>query len=300
MKSEKNITTNLTCIEVYELVLSGQLRQFPPYFWQEIGEKETKELITYFFEKKLKWSIEDIKNKVDSYIFSKWKLSGMIQTLFSGSPYKTVSFVYTDIKEWELNCTPLNYWTKEKCLEVTKEIIQRENLDPKNINNKLLLNIFKKYKVTMIGFIYSGETYNLINTLYPNLFKIWEYQKVPKEYWSIETGKEAVIWLLEKKLKWTDADIIQKYNYSVYTKNGLAGMLNTIFECSPYKAIDAAYPGKYKPEDFNNVPINYWTEEKATIAFKDLLKNLTEEDIKKYVSYNFFRENGDELQHEMY
>lgn len=98
--------------------------------------------------------------------------------------------------------------------------------------------------------------------------------------------------MIEDKLKWTDEDIKKKYGYKTFTKYKLKSMLNMVFDCSPFKAINTTYPGKFKEKDFNNVPINYWTKERAISEMKALLDELTEEEIKKNVSVNFFVENG--------
>lgn len=287
-------TEGLTSIEVYELILKGEIKQFPKGFWKNISDLELRELLIYFFEKKLHWTIDDIKNKVDSCIFRKNKLGGgMFQDIFDGSPFKVVNFAYPNkINEWELGSTPLSYWTMDKCIEVTKYILEKEKWTDENIKNKPIYELFVKYRVTTIYLtFFNGNSYELINTIYPNKFKPWELPYAPKNYWNKETGKEAVKWIIEKE-KWTDKDIKENYKYSIFEKHKLSNMLNLVFECSPFKAINETYPGKFTEEDFNNVPMNYWTKEKAIESIKSVLDKLSEDDIKKYVSVKFFIENG--------
>lgn len=291
----KSKLEGLTCIEIYEMVLKDEIKQFPKYFWQDISELELRELLKYFFEKKLEWTITDIKNNLDSYIFAEYKLGGGIfQDIFDGSPFKVVDFTYPNkIKEWELKCTPLSYWTIDKCIEITKYILDKEKWTNEDIKNKSIYELFNKYGVTTIYItFFNRNSYNLINTVYPDKFKPWEFPRVAKNYWNIETGKQAIKWMIEDELKWTDEDIKKKYDYKIFKKYKLQAMLNMVFQCSPFKAINAVYPGKFKEEDFNNVPINYWTKEKAIKAIKSILDELSEDDIKKYVSVNFFIENG--------
>lgn len=97
--AEKIINSN--CIDIYELVLKGEIGRFPLHFWKDISDSELKELLKYFFEKKLKWGIDDIKKNLNAYIFSKYKLATMITHIFHGSPFKVVNFTYPNkIKEW--------------------------------------------------------------------------------------------------------------------------------------------------------------------------------------------------------
>ncbi|MCD3301036.1 hypothetical protein [Clostridium botulinum] len=110
--------------------------------------------------------------------------------------------------------------------------------------------------------------------------------------WKIDTGKQAVKWMLEEKLQWTDEGIKKNYGYNIFRKFNLNGMLNYVFNCSPFKAINSAYPNKFCEEDFNNVPLKYWTKERAIKSIKNFLDNFTEDEIKNNVSCKFLIENG--------
>ncbi|MGU8835860.1 homing endonuclease associated repeat-containing protein [Clostridium perfringens] len=291
----KSRLERLSCIEIYEMVLNGEIDRFPRYFWQEISDLELRELLKYFFEEKLKWSIDDIKNNLDSYVFMKYKLGGgLFNSLFEGSPFKVIDFTYPNkIKEWELKCTPLSYWTLEKCVEVTKEILEKEKWTEEDIKNHPIYEIFNKYGVTTIYIrFFKGNSYKLINSIYPNKFKPWELPRVPKNYWNTDTGIEAVRWMIEDELNWNNEEIKKQLCYNTFEKYRLAGMLNIVFDCSPFKAINATYPGIFNEEDFNNVPINYWTKEKAIASIKNILDDLSDEDIKRCVTVKFFIENG--------
>ena len=145
---------------------------------------------------------------------------------------------------------------------------------------------------TIYSGLFNGNPYNLINTVYPDKFKPWEIPKTPKNFWNVETGKQAVRWMIEDKLKWSEKDVKEKYCQKVFNQFKLEAMLNMVFACSPFKAINATYPGRFKEEDFNYAPKNYWTKEKAVIAIKNILDELNDEEIKKYVSAKFFVENG--------
>lgn len=243
----------LTYIEIYNLVLKGEISRFPRRFWQKATESELRELLKYFFEEVLNWTIEDIKNHIEAHTFNKYKLSGMFQTLFEGSPFKVVDFTYPNkIKEWELGRTAVNFWTVDKCIEVTKDILQREHWTEEDIKNKPIYPLFVKYKVTTIYTeFFNGSSYNLINKIYPNKFKPWETISKPRYYWNIETGKEAIKWMIEEKLKWSDEDIKEKYNSNTFKQFKLASMLDIVFNNSPFKAINATYPNRFDKKDFD-------------------------------------------------
>lgn len=305
-KTKKSLKPNLeglTCIDVYEMVLNSELYQFPKYFWQDISEAELRELLMYFFEKKLTWTIIDIKNNLNTYIFAEYKLGGgMFQTIFDGSPFKVVDFVYpNEIKEWELKCTPLSYWTIDKCIEVTKYLLEKEQWTDKTIRSTPIYELLKRYGLTTVYINYfKGYSYDLINSIYPDRFKPWELPKVPQTYWSIKTATEAIKWMIEDKLKWSEKDIKEKYCLKTFKQFKLEGMLNQVFESSPFKAINMVYPGKFHEQDFNHVPRNYWTKEKAIKAIKVILDELSDDDIKKDISTEFFIENSLRYPYEKY
>lgn len=175
------ITEAEYCIRVFEMVLSGTYIRFPRWFWKDISSTQLKGLLKYFFEIKLKWTIEEIKEKINRHIFIKYKLKGMLKTFFSDGVFKAIDFIYpNEIKEWELAWTPRNYW---------------------NVN----------------------------------------------------TGRQAVKWMIEEKLKWDEDDIKDKLTISTFEQYRLFGMLEMVFDNNAYKAINTTYPGKFKREDFRHL-----------------------------------------------
>jgi hypothetical protein len=82
--------------------------------------------------------------------------------------------------------------------------------------------------------------------VYPGKFKRWELISVSHDYWTMETSIEATKWLIEEILELTDEDIIKKLPLSVFKENRLGGMLQKYYNFSPSKAINCAYPGRFK------------------------------------------------------
>ena len=68
-----------------------------------------------------------------------------------------------------------------------------------------------------------------------------------------------------------------------------------VFKDSPYLALEAAYPGRFKPWELSYVPMNYWTKETAGEAvrwlFEDKLKWSYDERINN-VSVDLFKKHG--------
>lgn len=153
---------------------------------------------------------------------------------------------------------PRGFWKRsdasENAKKITRYLIEdrlkwNENDIKKNIN----INIFKSNSLTgMISKYFNASPFKAIDNAYPGRFKPWELKSVSKNYWNKDTAKEATIWMVEEKLKWNDKDIKEKLSARIFYSNGLGGLLAVMFNYSPFKAIDNAYPGKFKKEDFKN------------------------------------------------
>ena len=147
----------------------------------------------------------------------------------------------------------------------------------------------------MINLLYNNSPFEAINSAYPNRFKPWELNSVPKGYWTLERGREATKWLVEVKLNGLTDNIVNTLSMRTFKRNGLRGMIATVFNDSPYKALNSVYPDKFKPWQLNSVPKHYWTLEKGIQATKWLIEEklkLSPNCIKGNVTRNNFVENG--------
>lgn len=102
--------------------------------------------------------------------------------------------------------------------------------------------------------------------------------RYPYSFWSGSDGRVRAInilkYLMENVLKWNDDDIIQKYNANIFGKYKIRGILSQVFNSSPFEALDAVYPNKFKIWQFR-VPNNYWKSDKNVIrAVKDIYGNI--------------------------
>ena len=146
----------------------------------------------------------------------------------------------------------------------------------------------------MLTNVFDGSSYAAINNAYPGKYKPWQFANVPLSYWTKETVAEATKWFIEEKLKWTEEDVVRRLNTKTFYDNRLRGMLK-IFDCSPYAAINNAYPDKYKPWQFAKVPLSYWTKETAAEATKWLIEEKlkwSEDTLLENLSARIFIKNG--------
>ena len=188
----------------------------------------------------------------------------------------------------------INYDAANQLIKYLIEDILKYN--DEQIKNNISMKFFLKYGLkNMIDTVFNGDPFKAINSIYPNKYHVWEFKYPLINYWNLGTAKEATIWLFEEKLKWNDEQIKANLSAKVFSDNGLIGMLDTVFSGSPVKAINNAYPGKFRVWEFNSVPNNYWNLETAKDAtiwlFEEKLK-WDDEKIKNNISITIFRENG--------
>lgn len=123
-----------------------------------------------------------------------------------------------------------------------------------------------------------------------------ELKRFPNRFW-VDAGAEgnaAAItkYLIEEILKWDEEEVKKNLNELVFRKNKLSGMLEYTFGRSPFKAIDNAYPGKYKEWDFKAAPKHIWkNEDKRNEAIRELLIKTKKTDILELTNKDFL-ENG--------
>ena len=286
-------------VDVYILRKNGIIKRFPlGFFREDVNVDVSIELTKYLIEDVLKWTDEDICKKLSQKTFYENYLRSMLNTVFNASVYEAINATYPNrFNPWELKHVPNNYWTKERAKYATLWLFEEKlKWSEEDICNKLCARTFEENGLGgMSKCVFNSNVYEIIENAYPGRIKPWQLKSVPNNYWNKETGIEATKWLIEKKLKWTDEDIIEKFSYYTFAENGFLGMLQNVFGNSPYKALESAYPGRFRPWELKYVPINYWTKETAREAtlwlFEEKLK-WTDEDICNYLSSKTFYENG--------
>ena len=291
--------TNVTDISKYyleEVLAKG--KQFPKDIWNYNSKYDNAKVVTKtLIEKVLKWSDEDVRKKLSVNIFRKNSLIRMLTILFNGSPYGAIENAYPGkFKQWELPSVPKNFWNMETAKEATIWLIEEKlKWSDDDIKQNLSLNIFKENSLDgMLFILFNNSPYFAIENAYPGKFKPWEFSKVPNNFWNLKTASEATIWLIEEKLKWSDDDIKQNLSLKIFKENSLVGMLNVLFNSSPYLAIENAYPGKFKPWEFTQVPNHFWNLKTASEATTWLIEEKlkwSDEDVRKKISVSIFKKN---------
>lgn len=117
-----------TLLEIYKMVLSGELKKFPYGIWKgEEVKYECKKIIRYFIEEVLQCKREEIPIKVTYSKFKKYKLTGMLQHVFDHSPYEAINFAYPgEFKRWEFGNFSRHNWNRSLAAEAMQWLIEEK------------------------------------------------------------------------------------------------------------------------------------------------------------------------------
>lgn len=122
---------------------------------------------------------------------------------------------------------------------------------------------------------FDSSYFKALDYAYPGYFKPWQFPKGMTGIWKGEKGEKRSLEAIKHIIKTLDIeekDIPKMITYQTFKDFGLGGMLQTLYNSSPYQAINSLYPSKFKPWEFSVK--NYWkneTEETAREAIKWLV-----------------------------
>lgn len=150
-------------------------------------------------------------------------------------------------KEWEFGMTPNNFWTKEKALEALKWTIEeKERLTPKQLLDVYNIKWLKTHGLASACQMFWGNSpFRMINDLYRDRFKEWEFKVTPVGYWSKRKALEALRWTIEEKEKLDEKQLLKIFNQKWLIKQKLWTPLKRYWKGSPYEMLIALYPNRF-------------------------------------------------------
>ncbi|ARV91359.1 hypothetical protein BK727_07265 [Bacillus thuringiensis serovar roskildiensis] len=262
----------ITIEEIYQEILDGHRSRFPPGTWKLDTDNEMARRVTkYLIKTILQWNEDEIKQNWNTSLLVKYRLRGVLQNKYENSPYKMLNDTFPQkFKEWELGMTPLNFWTKKKALQVLKWTIEeKEQLTSEKLLKVYGLKWLQRQRLSApLRTIWNGSPYAMINDLYPDLFKEWQFSMVPNKFWTKEKAIEALKWTIEKKEMLNIEHLKLIYGYNWLVKSGLKGACQLFWKDSPYAMINDAYPNQFKEWEFKMTPTGFWTKENALEALR--------------------------------
>jgi hypothetical protein len=155
------------------------------------------------------------------------------------------SMMLTGTWEQEYNIIIILRYVLEVKLKLSKQEIPRINRQL--INEHKLWGPLNRFK----------SIPKLIKFIYPNQYSDLDFSRVPAGYWADLENIRKRFELCLKQNNYTREDIPSVVTFQLLVKWGFSTPLKR-WGHSPYKLINALYPGAFKEVDFRSVPQRYW------------------------------------------
>ncbi len=192
------------------------------------------------------------------------RLRARYEMLFS----QTVVGAYEDVLDGRRKLMPVGIFTgvqgQANGAILTRHLVEEVlQMAPADVPRQINMHVFRKHRLaSMLAVAFRASPSAAVLAAYPGRYHPWEFARCPQRFWKGARGRQNAIaatrWLFEKKLRWRVATIARRCSQETFVANGLSGMLQHVFGSSPFRALDAAYPGRFKPWDLPHVSTSYW------------------------------------------
>lgn len=241
--------SKLEDIEIYELLLQGQILCFPSGFWISRSQEEAKEiaikLLRFLFEEKLKLNKEEIKTIVSKKFLTKYRLH-TASKLFGRSAIKYVMGCYPlEYESWQFknDKVPQSYWTNEENrVNALKYLFKVElKWSIEDVKEELCWSVLEDNGLGTLHNYYPSLR-KIINAVYKTDVSPWEIinSEVPTDTWKSSCNRvTAVKWLISRAKSESE-----QINRKTFAKYGLSMLLGKYYMDSVKRAIGEAWEGE--------------------------------------------------------
>jgi hypothetical protein len=176
-------------IEIYQDVLEKKIRRFPDnFFLGEEGKKYIRYMTCYLLEERLSIPVHEIPLKVAANTLWSHRLKPPAM-MYGWNYYDVIDNAYPGIfKPWEFRQVPRKYWYgkegRNRAIEAIKYVIKKELKIPiEEISLQVNFHFFKKYRLNGVFDLFGQSPFQVIEAVYPGIFKTWQFAHVPMNCW---------------------------------------------------------------------------------------------------------------------
>ena len=277
-------------ILVYEEIFIGLRKALPKGTWQI--DKNVIILIRYALEIKLKLSKLEIP-RISRQTIQEQKLWGALNRFKSIK--KLLNFVYLgEFNEFSFERVPANYWANIENIKLKfEERLQKENLSVSEIPQFITYNLLMEWGFSNPLKICNHSPYELINTIYPNVFSPFEFRKTPNKYARDKMHLREQFLNMLRSEGIAFHEIPRKVTQEILNKHKFSGAMQA-YNNSPVHFIQDLFPNEFKIENFNR-PQRHWHNVES--AKREVLRIMEElsipfAELPQYLTKKTFVERG--------
>lgn len=161
---------------------------------------------------------------------------------------------YKDVLAGTRKRFPRGFWTDDEgrnfsdSAAITRYLIEEVlKWDDETVKAQICCKTFFNNNLKgMLCTLFGDSVYAALENAYPGKYKQWELACTPRNFWNIETARQATIWLFKEKLNWSDEQIKSNISRKIFVENGLDTMMHVIFNNNATNAISNAFPDLLK------------------------------------------------------
>lgn len=251
-------------IEVYEEKLkSGDI--LPYNFYNRLEDE--RGFVDYIF--KIKTNAHEGKFRIfNNNFIREYKLNGLIVKY--RTIYGIINHFYPDyIQPWELVSSPQGYWndienSKRALLWFVEKLFEDKIIQSiEDLPSICTYDLAVKYNLGgLVANKFNHSIFQAIDFIYPNKFKVFEFNLPPKYYKSKENRlnitRAFIGQLLEDKVIDNLEEIPYKINIYTFEKYNLRSFLQHVYQGVSFKALNELFPNKWKVWEFRSCPSGFW------------------------------------------
>ncbi|MDD3304451.1 MAG: hypothetical protein PHP54_06020 [Clostridia bacterium] len=123
------------------------------------------------------------------------------------------------------------------------------NWSDEQLYEHLWSGTFQDYQLgVLVKEYYNDDFCKVIDLAYPAKFKPWLFKHFDTKCWSKSLARQAVIWLVNEKLNYTNLSDVYKYlTVEDFVENGMEGMLRKYYKGSATLAMSETYSRDLNP-----------------------------------------------------
>jgi hypothetical protein len=248
-------------------------------------------------EKRMK---DGLENKCKKCKGNKFSITG--KRKHDSILYEIYNHDVSKLYENYLDTDVLPSWSfiKDNHIDIMKYLIENKySMDDDTILH-IDRNWMKSHKLYgLLTHTYKGRISDLIEKMYPNRFRAWDFITVGSTYWSKKENRiDALKWfvskLIDDKVINNIDEIPKKITVNTFKEYKLGGLLVNYYS-HPFYAIEEIYKDRFFEWEYVSVPGHYWSDkEKRIKALRQLIEYrlcLNIDNIPKVLSYEYFYYN---------
>ncbi|HNW33806.1 MAG TPA: GspE/PulE family protein [Candidatus Ozemobacteraceae bacterium] len=259
--------------KLVEMVMPGRYK--PWQFGQaeewlttgDLGDR-TREALEWLITTKLGCSRGDLPQMLTAEVMRECGLEPLLRR-HGNSVYKMVQGIYPGVfQPWQFIDEEAVIWFREDRYEIARTatrwlVESRLAIPVEEIPRRLTLRDFHQNNLSKLLDLFNQNLFHVVDNAYPNKFKPWEYSE-QGDLWrsadGLEKAREATLWLIDERLQWEKAKAPSQLTRRHFLNNGLGWMVGTLFNHSPFVALENCFEELKNNEIFQKALFAYAQE----------------------------------------